>query len=43
MPKVDKNKKDHHFIWIGVINQYSPRKIEMQQNMYGVMVITPHD
>jgi len=32
-PKVDKNKKNHHFIWIGVINQYSPRKVEMQQNM----------
>jgi hypothetical protein len=41
MPKVDKNKKNYHFIRIGVINQYSPRKVEMQQNMYGVMIITP--
>ena len=40
-PKVDKNNKNHHFIRIGVINQYSPRKVEMQQNMYGVMIITP--
>jgi hypothetical protein len=40
-PIVDKNKKNHHFIRIGVINQYSPRKVEMQQNMYGVMIITP--
>ena len=40
-PKDDKNKKNHHFIWIGVINQYSPRKVEMQQNMYGVMIVTP--
>jgi hypothetical protein len=35
----NKNKKNHHFIRIGVINQYSPRKVEMQQNMYGVMII----
>ncbi len=40
-PKVDKNKKNHHFIRIGVINQYSPRKVEMQQSMYGVMIISP--
>jgi hypothetical protein len=40
-PKVHNNKKNHHFIWIGVINQYSTRKVEMQQNMYGVMIITP--
>ena len=39
--KVDKNKKNHHFIRISIINQYSPRKVEMQQNMYGVMIITP--
>ncbi len=32
-PKDQKNRKDHHFIWIGVINQYSRRKVEMQQNM----------
>ena len=41
MPKVDKNKKNHHFILIGIINSYSPRKVEMQQKMYGVMIITP--
>ncbi len=41
VPKVDKNKKNHHFIWIGIINQHSPRKVEMQQNMYCVMIITP--
>jgi hypothetical protein len=40
-PKVDKNKMNHHFIRIGIINQYSPRKVEMQHNMYGVMIITP--
>ena len=40
-PKVDKNKKKHHFIRIGNINSYSPIKVEMQQNMYGVMIITP--
>ena len=40
-PKDPKNRKDHHFIRIGVMNQYSPRKVEMQQNMYGVMIVTP--
>jgi hypothetical protein len=38
-PKID--KKNYHFIRIGVLNSYSPRKVEMQQNMYGIMIVTP--
>ncbi len=38
-PKID--KKNYHFIRIGVLNSYSPRKVKMQQNMYGVMIVTP--
>ena len=32
MPKIDR---------IGVISSDSPRKVEMQQNLYGVMIVTP--
>jgi hypothetical protein len=38
--KMDKNKKKCHFIGIGILNAYSPRKIEMQ-NRDGLMIVTP--
>jgi hypothetical protein len=39
-PKMDKIKKKCHFIWIGILNAYSPRKNEMQ-NRDGLMIVTP--
>jgi hypothetical protein len=40
MPIMDKNKNKCHFIWIGILNAYSPRKIEMQ-NRDCLMIVTP--
>jgi hypothetical protein len=34
-------KEQCHFIWIVIINNYSPRKIEMQKHSDGRMIINP--
>jgi hypothetical protein len=40
MPKVDKNKKKHHFIRIGDINSYLPKKY-VWRNDYHSLTIEP--
>ena len=36
-----KHREQVYFIWIGIINDYSPRKIEMQKDSNGRLIDTP--